>query len=254
MFTTKDLLFSEEERALNINLNRVFARLYDYLKGHSFVKQYTENDLVFDGIFPGYLRQSKKILFIGREAIGINGQNYIECLYDAYKFNSIGEKTLDSSSFHNRMYYITYGIENNFPDWESLSYASKMAEKFGLRDGISFAFMNLSKFSNESGNWNVDWELVDSFLNSIKNTKFLFEEISIINPDLIITMNLQDRLKNLGDIKEIEYGEKICVYSLKVNNRDIYIFDTYHFSSTKNSSEDFYSPIKDKCIKYKILT
>ena len=254
MFTTKDLLFSEEERALNINLNKVFAELYDYLNGHSFVKQYTVNDLVFDGIFPGYLSQRKKILFIGREALGINGQNYIECLYDAYKFNSIGNKTLDSSSFHNRMYYITYGIENNFPDWESLSYASKMAENFGLKGGISFAFMNLSKFSNESGNWNVDWELVDSFLLSIKNTKYLFEEISIINPDIIITMNLQDRLKNLGDIKKIEYGEKISIYSIKVNNRDIYIFDTYHFSSIKNSSEDFYNPIRDKCIKYKLLT
>ena len=254
MFTTKDLLFSEEERVLNIKLNSVFAKLYDYLKGHSFVKNYTVDDLVFDGIFPGYLRQNKKILFIGREALGINGQNYIECLYDAYKFNSIGEKTLDSSSFHNRMYYITYGIENKFPEWESITYASKMAEKFGLGDGISFAFMNLSKFSNESESWNVDWELVDSFLNSIKETKYLYEEICVINPDLIITMNLENRLNNLGDVKAIEYGEKLSVYTLNVNNRDIYIFDTYHFSSIKNSSEDFYNPIKDKCIKYNILT
>ena len=54
---------------------------------------------VEDGFYPFYTQQSVKILFIGREALGMAGLNYVKTLFEAYKTNSVGEKSLDEYKF-----------------------------------------------------------------------------------------------------------------------------------------------------------
>lgn len=65
---------------------------------------------VEDGFYPFFTQQPVKILFIGREALGMAGLNYVKTLFEAYKANSVGEKSLDEYKFHHLMFYIAYGI------------------------------------------------------------------------------------------------------------------------------------------------
>ncbi len=106
---------------------------------------------VEDGFYPFYTQQPVKILFVGREALGMAGLNYVDVLFDAYKNKTVGEKSLDEYKFHRLLFSIAYGIIRRETDWKKIPYASELADNFGTQGGISFAFMNLSKFSNESG-------------------------------------------------------------------------------------------------------
>ena len=114
--------------------------------------------------------------------------------------------------------------------------------------------MNLSKFSNESGNWVSDEVLIDSFLriSSMLPENYFAKEIELLNPDLIIGMNLnedekKDRYKFLGELKyPIHYGNKgqVCAQKLITHYGEYNYIDCYHFSApNKKWDEDYYSPI-----------
>lgn len=102
--------------------------------------------------------------------------------------------------------------------------------------------MNLSKFSNESGAWQADEELIDSFLKLSLNPYYDFfaHEINILDPDIIISMNLEERMKYMGTFSNPKwYGEKkhdVCYQILTTSLGKQYpLLDTWHFSAPNKS-------------------
>lgn len=178
---------------------------------------------VSDGFYPYYTHQKIKILFIGKESLEVSG-DYIEELFKAIKLGKIGDKTLNEHKFHALMLYVVYGLQHNCLDYNNIPCATEISKNFATPNGISYAFMNLSKFSNESGHWISDDALIDSFLriSSMSPENYFAKEIEILNPDLIIGMNLnedekKDRYKFLGELKcPTHYGDKgqVCAQKL----------------------------------------
>ena len=208
--------------------------------------QTSSNLFVEDGFYPFYTQQPVKILFVGREALGMAGLNYIDVLFDAYKNKIVGEKPIDGYKFHRLLFYIAYGIIHRETDWKKIPYASELADNFGTPSGISFAFMNLSKFSNESDSWEADNLLIDSFLEKSQKAKAnLFnKEIELLSPDLIFTMNLEERINFLGEITERQNGYDVDFMKLKAGTRQIPLLNTWHFASpNKSEYQNYYKPI-----------
>lgn len=225
---------------------------------YSFICKNCASDLsslyVSDGFYPYYTHQKIKILFIGRESLGLAGCDYIENLFNAIKLGKIGDKALNKHKFHALMLYVVYGLQHNYLDYKNIPYATEINKNFATPDGISYAFMNLSKFSNESDNWVSDDALIDSFLkiSSMSSENYFAKEIEILNPDLIIGMNLnEDEKKNrhkfLGELKyPTHYGNngQVCVQKLITQCGEYNFIDCYHFSApNKKCDEDYYSPI-----------
>ncbi|WP_350342331.1 hypothetical protein PRVXT_001559 [Proteinivorax tanatarense] len=245
--------FHENDKEMLTDLERLFRRWYKSALSKSFMYNYNADSLVFDGFYPYYYNQKVKVLFIGRESLGISGQNYITVLYDAYKNNKVGSKTINRSSFHARMFYITYALNNQEYNWSNIPYASELTDSFGTKEGISFSFMNLSKLSNESSGWSADWPLIDNFVSSFKSDEINFfnEQISILKPDLIIAMNLGKSLRALGNLTSIEKGKNVNVHKLKVNDSYIPLLNTFHFSApAKKDPDDYFKPVIEAYKKY----
>lgn len=208
--------------------------------------QASSNFFVEDGFYPFYTQQPVKILFVGREALGMAGLNYIDVLFNAYKSKIVGEKPIDGYKFHRLLFYIAYGIIHRETDWKKIPYASELVDNFGTTSGISFAFMNLSKFSNESTSWEADNLLIDSFLEKSQKAKAnLFnKEIELLSPDLIFTMNLEERINFLGEITERQNGYDVDFMKLKAGTRQIPLLNTWHFASpNKSEYQNYYKPI-----------
>ncbi len=110
--------------------------------------------MVFDGFYPNYLGKRQRALFIGRGAREIEGFNYLDLLHQAYRTTKeIGGGHLKTSQFHRWMLYTAYGLMNGLPEWKDIPDVGEIGDGFATADGVSFAFMNLSKFSNESDHW-----------------------------------------------------------------------------------------------------
>jgi hypothetical protein len=251
MDVANTLIYPEEEMSLKKNLESLFHDWYNEAKSKHFIKDYTADDIVFDGFYPFYTFQNKKVLFIGREALGISGENYLSVIHDAYKENFIGNMHINQYKFHNRMFYLAYGINHGFPEWSEIPYASELTGSFATKNGLSFAFMNLSKLSNESSSWNTDEELVDSFINSFSESKtnYFNKEIEILDPDIILSMNLQGRLRSLGQIDVIEYGDEASSYYLYTQNSKKLLLDLFHFAAPSKPDSSFYDPVVRICKK-----
>jgi hypothetical protein len=209
-----------------------------------------------DGFFPYYTLQKTKILFMGREAVGLSGADYIDVLYKAYKQNNVGGKTLDAHATEARQFYLAYGLlHDGTVPYGEVPYASELAKTFGTAEGLSFAFMELSKYSNdaEDANQHRDADLMTRFLRDshLEKRNFLREEISLLDPDIILTMNLWGAgldttllEQALGKVRSAGNPEPaVSVNVLSVNGRDIPLFDLWHFASRKNTETDFYNPV-----------
>lgn len=228
------------------NLYSEISSLLSEWKKVVFTEKSSSNLFVEDGFYPFYTQQPVKILFIGREALGMAGLNYIDVLFDAYKNKIVGEKSLDEYKFHHLLFYIAYGIIHRETDWKKIPYASELADNFGTQNGISFAFMNLSKFSNESDSWEADNLLIDSFLQKSQKAKenLFNKEIELLSPDLIFTMNLEGRINFLGEITERQNGNDVDFMRLKVGLKQIPLLNTWHFASpNKSEYQNYYKPI-----------
>ena len=227
----------QAEIKLNAELHRLFEDWKEHIKGVKLYDGYSAKNFIKDGFYPFYTRQSKKILFIGREAYGIDGEkSYIDLLLKCYKENSVGDKKLDAWQFHNLMFKITYSLCNNCFDWKKIPSASKLTKNFGTPDGISFAFMNISKFSNEE-TWSLNKKLVNSFINNAED--FIAKEIKLLNPDLVITMNFGNNVELCGNLERIEEKSTpdVGLYWLDLGTRKILLADTWHFSAPNKSPE-----------------
>lgn len=212
-----------------------------------------------DGFYPNYTNQKIKILFIGRESIGPGGDNYIKVLHECYtKTFKIGRRSLARYSFHKRMLRIAYGIIHNLMSWEDIPYVNEIGKKFGLSDGISFAFMNLSKIANSSDKWQTCHKrITHSIEMSCKNNRNLIkEEIELLSPDIIISANIGNYLEKILDTGGGDFWEdsKVNKHTFKIGSKDVLWMDTYHFSAFKKKDyEDFYKPICNVINAHKML-
>lgn len=207
---------------------------------------------VEDGFYPYYFSKKPKILFIAKEALEMSKENYINTLFDCYvNEKTVGNKTLNQYSFHKRLLYLAYGILNkksSLEDFNAMPNASEIGDSFGSESGVSFAFMNISKSSNDKS-VQADLDLIDESV--AHGTSFIKKEIEILEPDVIITGNIGGLLFKILD--KINVIEKlggtpnecdVCVHEAIIGNKSVPLLDCWHFSNfTKSDFENFYSPI-----------
>lgn len=229
----------------------------------------TNDCFVPDGFYPYYTHQKIKILFIARESRGIGGCNYIELLHKAYKEKIVADRGIDqiTNKFHALQLYISYAAQHddimNFYDFR-LPYASGITESFATNNGPSFAFMELSKISNESKiDWKSDWNQIKSFIHYSSNEiskkyspNFFAEELSLLKPNIIIGMNLDENYDLFGKTNYIKtFGDdnQVAAFSLEtIMGETYYLLDSNHFSAPgKNLDHDYMSPIMEGIKYYK---
>lgn len=217
-----------------------------------------------DGFYPEYTRQKFKILFIGKEGLQLWGNDYLEKLFEAYHNKYIGDidpTHINRYQFHYTMIYIAYALQNGIYKWEDIPWASEIVDNFGIPGGFSFAFMNLSKFSNESGNWKADEELIDTFLRLSQNPDYDFfaQAVNILDPNLIISMNLEDRMKYMGKFSDFKrYGKNemdVCFQTITTSiGKEYTLLDTWHFSAPcKSPKIDIFERVMEALRDNKII-
>ena len=144
--------------------------------------------------------------------------------------------------------YIAYGLIKNEKSYGDIPWANTIADTFGTDEGISFAFINISKFSNESKNWQSDYDLIFKFLNGSSSDENMFaKEIDIINPDIIIGMNLDElyyKIGKLSDSKHFGNNKQVCLQKITTSKKSYTLIDCYHFSAPyKGWERDYFNPV-----------
>ncbi len=243
------ILYPDHERPQLTSLEALFREWHQHFsEAGTSLEKHKADDMVFDGFYPHYFSQNKRILFIGREARWISGKNYIDVIYPCYRTTKhIGTGHLNADRFHSRMIYIAYGVMKGMPAWQDIPPASESGDTFATSEGISFAFMNISKLSNDGDAWQSDWGVIDeSHRLSTESRSFNMEEVAILEPDIVITMNLGNKLSSLGTVTEISTTCRPYVYWLDSGNHRSLLIDTWHFAAwTKHNIQDYYVPICD---------
>lgn len=213
-----------------------------------------------DGFYPHYFSKNPRILFVAKESTGMLGLAYIDTLFECYRNEKrIGEKNINQYRFHARMMYMAYGIlnkESTFEEFQATPPASKIGDTFGTEDGVSFAFMNISKSSNENGTYANEKLIAASYAHG---KEFIKREIELFEPDVIISANVTKYITNLfGEPNKLEEiggnGEvcDVCAQTIRVNGNDTLLLDCWHFSSIKDKKdfEHFYHPVCEFTKKY----
>lgn len=214
----------------------------------------------WDGFYPYYTNQTVKILFIGKESLDLGGVDYIEILMNSIKKNDPKGHGLCSNNkdpFHSKSLYITYALNHSCYEWNAIPWASVLGpEQFAIEGGISYAMINFSKFSNPAEkHWSLDKPRFQTFCELIKRIgiNWYEEQIGLLNPDLIISMNLETAISYFWggmDIwkydKHKDREKKVSFGFLPVKGRRIPIIDTWHFSAPKKAfMRDYLNPIKE---------
>ena len=176
------------------------------------------------------------------------GRNYIEYMYSSFQSGRIGEWTVNQYPFHRRQAYIAYGILESlkgglkwqWPRWGDVPPASEICKGVGEKDNYSWAFINLSKLSNETGDYRTDGNRYWPFVNNKENQCFLKKQISILNPDIIIGANVPE----LADI--LCYGtpdtDNVNCYAYYKKGLPLFL-NCYHFAAIKGDEKFFYEPV-----------
>lgn len=256
------ILYPPNEESYKIENDKLLYEWRAYIKNNEGENpKYPSNRFVFDGFYPYYYSQKSKILFIGKESRGLAGSNYIDVLYKVFKTDKTItmrrkgkaiKKSIDGSPFHKHMLKIAYGLLNNSMEWKKIPKAIKIADISGVENGISFAFMNFSKFDNVTKIRNEQKKQIEYFVKISKTApkNYWNEQIKLLAPDIIITMNLSYLLHEL-ELKKDDFKRFVpkClpkeagVYSIIFGDKEIKIIDTYHFSSTEVNDTHFYQLI-----------
>lgn len=212
--------------------------------------------MTYDGFYPYYTKQKKKILFLGRDSYGMLGCNYLETFYEVYRHGKkIGEKdsqkNLNQHHFHARMLHVAWGILNKKPEWDMIPWAEEIGDTFGTKDGISFAFINLGKTRIEEAGTHADIKSIEAFCHaSTKNRNFIAEQISMLQPNMIISMNMKPWLNWLGSYDLLEETPNSEVFNLNVNGHECLLINTWHFSARKEQKMKIYAPIRNALLKW----
>jgi hypothetical protein len=216
-------------------------------------KMYSGDQLfASDGFLPAYFRQKTKVLFIGRETRYIAGRDNIDVIMEKCRDRACD---IGGESVLRRMLLIAYGIQKggSIP-FEKID-LSELCALAGTAEGFSFALMELSKYSNENDDGqNADTELMRSFFehSTLEKRNFIQEELSLLAPDIVITMNLWDgkiadeylRLA-LGDVPFLECSPpyNAARRTILINGTEVPLIDLYHFAARKSDKDDFYDPV-----------
>ena len=248
-------LYKSSEHDLLKELDELFEEwnnVYkEYRKGESELQYYEM--IVPDGFYPNYLSQKPKILFIGRESYTIEGCNYIDLFIDHYLAGKTGYnncRAINKDKFHKLLIQVAYGVIYG-KDWDNTPYAGEICLDGEIFKKESFAFMNLSKLSNNldgQNTTNTNWSLFDHAVSMSLNygRNFILDEIKLLDPDLIITMNFgRDRLEKIfGKTLEFEDNDW-WKYKVKFPEKDkeCLLIDSWHFSSSKKDKEEIHDPI-----------
>ena len=260
--------YSEKEKQLLVKIDKLHADWQDawdtYREHHKndYGVDEDHGDIIKDGFYPNYLSKRKdkiKILIIGRECYSmVEYPDYIESFIKRYQ---AGEHpngvSLNQQRFHRLLIKIPYGILNK-SKWDKIGKATDICKNKFFSE-CSFAFMNLSKLSNEGDDLYTDWQLVDTSLKmSLRQGRnFIFEEIELLDPDLIIGMHwATHRFDDNCDIDRPTlraiFGNKIHIekkdyyrYSLDLGKKKVLFLDTYHFSYFGIEEKVFYKQIVD---------
>ena len=240
--------YPQDEVKLNEDINELMEK-WD--------KAANEDSFSSDGFFPYYTHQKHKVLFVGREPRGIAGLDYVDVVLPNVQKNILADRHINQNAFFRRLMYIIYGIQHDFPDfWNELKPADLIAPTFGTAEGVSCAFMNISKSSNESiESWSSDWESISKSAKTAVENGFIREEVSLLAPEIIITLNIEGALKYLvdeGSLKKIDnIGGDLDVFTATVDGKKCHIFNTWHFAATgKGDLDGFYAPIQEAFKKY----
>lgn len=242
--------YPENEKPALEKLGELFRDWHQHFADNeSALEKHKANDMVFDGFYPHYFSQRMKVLMIGRESRQISGCNNMDVIYNAYRTGKyIGDQHLNANWFHKRLIYIAYGLNHGMPKWQDIPYADKIGDTFGDADGLSFAFMNISKLSNESDDPQSDWPVIRAAHTlSTQGRNFIQEEVGILEPDIIITMIPEDSLDmlgSLGDLTLIYESGMANGYWLQCGGRRMLLVNTAHFSyGSRDDIDGFYEPI-----------
>jgi hypothetical protein len=222
-----------------------------------------------DGFLPGYYKQEKKVLFIGREARFVNTSeedeekyqhDYLAAIIDWYK-------NLKQGNFNRHILQMVQVIRSEGRiEFEDLQGAKAFAKELVEKCDLGFAIMNISKYSNDAGDGgNADPELMNHSLEDshLDKRNFFKEEIELLDPDIIITGNLWDPLLKIdSQYTDKCFGENVranpvgyypnknspdgILYEYRLNGKKVMLIDIYHFSRPGVSDKDyFYSPVKN---------
>ena len=255
---------------------RSCARMLDALARKIYCTLTPEQQALFnmDGFYPYYFSQPLKILFVGREACWMSKKNYMVTLHEELKEGRVGYYSVNQYPFHKRQFYIAYVLLaraaglGSFPEWDDVPWASDLARilfarkevnKDSIEDvkikpvsclqGMSWAFMNLSKISNDTGDWTTDNKRYGSFVQP--RYDFVREEIAILRPDVIVGANVYDLVPILGyeDAESDCKTDKNCFYYPPKNGFPPFL-NCYHFSAIMNDKTCFYDAVKKVADKY----
>lgn len=200
-------------------------------------EQNPTREILLDGSYPGYYKQNVKILFVGKNANGIDGAEYSEAMIKAYKAHAIksknGTMTPSAHIVHRRSLKYVYGIEHDLA-YKDIPKANDLADIVGDDDGFSFARINVFKNAEENGALAAD-------------TSLLQEQIAILKSDIAIGMKLDDEaLKQLGTLqKEASAGSSVLYTVTDASGRTYKLINSgIYFSDPKGGDAVLYDEIR----------
>lgn len=218
-------------------------------------KEYKTTDYFnCDGFYPGYYMQKKKVLFIARESREASACDRVVTDIDFLKgFDPNG------SAYWRRLFYIVEGIKNEGTlRFNELPYANEILDRMFEENNFGYAFMNISKYSNDSvTGGSADFDLINRFLLDcdLDKRNFIREEIKLLDPDVIITANLWGGHINgelLGKVfpkNDLVYesskstGDVAAVHDFNLDGKHIPLIDLYHFSAPGSDEKGYYAPV-----------
>lgn len=215
---------------------------------------------IADGFYPGYYKQKPKVLFIGREPLPMDN--------DLDGVQSLLTKGFNAQKlFIRRLLYIVQGVrEKGKRKFDNLEFTRDYAKELANTNDYGYAFMNISKYANWLGDntKKADYDFINQFLedSNLGKRNFFREEIEILNPDVIITMNLGKMIDNhtlidqmyldlcFGKIEweklQPDIDKNVKMTTIVVNSKSIKLLNTYHFSRPGVSDKEyFYDPIME---------
>ena len=194
-------------------------------------------EILLDGSYPGYYRQNVKVLFIGKNANGIDGAEYSEAMIKAYKAHAIksknGTMTPSAHIVHRRSLKYVYGIERDLA-YKDIPKANELADIVGEDGGFSFARINVFKNMEENG-------------GAASDSSLLQEQVAILKSDIAIGMKLdEEALKQLGALqKDATEGSSVLYTVTDASGRTYRLINTgIYFSDPTGGDAVLYDEIR----------
>lgn len=215
-----------------------------------------------DGFMPGYTKVSKRVLFIGRESRWskpnpLDPENNPSDIIQNTHYRLEADKTfqIERRMIAVAAQILSPGVYFSYDDIVKKNWP--FVRQAALNGEISFAYLELSKFSNCNDDSNVDWQLMNQYAEFDAIHLFGKQQIELLQPDIIVTMNmkryffhpLQVMLGSNFTAVDEEITQDIVPSIWKVKapwdpSRSIPVLDMWHFSSRKPNNT-FFDPIQN---------